>query len=157
MTEAQMNSNEETMNDLLDETLDDLADMPETKPFPAGAHLVDLTVKRIPKKAGGYVVEMTHVEVMELANPADNHPAPGDKSTVFIHTKKKDGTPNELGQGQLKLVLKPLAALYETAVISEIIDQCKSGVRCAVLVTVRKPKEDSGYDPSQDIKSVEVV
>ena len=60
--------NEDTL-DSLDETLDDLADLPQNKPFPAGAHLVQLKIRRNEKKAGQYIVEMTHQEVVELTNP----------------------------------------------------------------------------------------
>lgn len=157
--EAQMNANEETLDDLLDETLDDLADLPETKPFPAGAHNVKVTVRRNTKKAGAYIVEMVHNEVVELSNPnlpEEEHPKPGDKSTVFISTITKDGKKNEFGQGQLKLVLKPLAALVGSNNIAAILEGTKDGVECVVVVGIRKSK-DENYDDQQDIKGIEVV
>lgn len=149
------NTNEETL-DMLDETLDDLADLPETKPFPAGAHVVNLKVRKNPKKPSQYVVELIHQEVVELTNPDDPHPKAGDKSTVFISTKKKDGTSNEIGQGQIKMILKPIATMLGTNVISEILDQAKDGVQAVVVVSVRKDK-DGQYDDQQDIKKVDVV
>lgn len=157
--EAQMNANEETLDDLLDETLDDLADLPETKPFPAGAHRTKVTVRRNTKKAGAYIVEMIHIETLELSNPnlpEAEHPKAGDKSTVFIATKKKDGTANEFGQGQLKLVLKPLAALVGSNNIAAILEGTKDGVECVVVVGIRKSK-DENYDDQQDIKAIEVA
>lgn len=159
MPEAQMNQNEETLDDLLDETLDDLADLPETKPFPAGAHRANVKVRRNTKKPGQYIVEMTHQEVLELANPnteEDKLPKVGDKSTVFIVTKTKDGKPNEFGQGQLKLVLKPLATLANSNNIGDILETTKDGVDCVVVVGIRKSK-DENYDDQQDIKKLEVI
>lgn len=159
MSESQMNSNEETLDDLLDETLDDLADLPETKPFPAGAHRASVKVRRNAKKAGQYIVEMVHQEVLELVNPnieEDKLPKQGDKSTVFISTKGKDGKPNEFGQGQLKLVLKPLATLANSNNIGEILETVKDGVDCIIVVGIRKSK-DENYDDQQDIKKLEVV
>lgn len=160
MNEAQHNANnEETLDGLAgDETLDDLADLPRTAPFPGGAYVVDLFVKRNAKKAGSYIVEMKHVETVELAATVENEeelPQAGDKSTVFIHTKSKDGNPNEIGQGQLKLVLNPLAAMLDTKVIAEILEGAKAGIRCAVVVKIRPGKD--GYDDSQDIVKVEVL
>lgn len=140
---------------LLDETLDDLADLPATQPFPAGAHAVKLTVKRNTKKAGSYIVEMVHQETVELANPNDTEPKEGDKSTIFISTKKKDGTVNEFGQGQLKVVLKPLGELMQTNSISEILEGTKEGVDAVVVVGIRKSKDEQ-YDDQQNIKKVEL-
>lgn len=154
MSNEELNQNDDDL--LLDETLDDLADLPSTKPFPAGAHAVDLTVKRNPnKKPGSYIVEMVYVEPIEVGADVEL-PNAGDKSTVFISTMKKDGTKNEFGQGQLKLIMAPLADLYGTKSIGEIITQCASGVRCAVVTAIRKDKTGE-YDDQQSIKAVQVM
>ena len=151
------NTEIESLDDILDETLDDLADLPENKPFPGGVHRVDLSIRRNAKKAGQFIVEMKHKEVIELANPNEEHlPKEGDKATVFIATKKKDGTPNEFGQGQLKLIMSPLAAMLGTKNIGEIVEGTKNGVECAVLVSIRKDKTGE-YDDQQEIKKVEVM
>lgn len=145
--------------DSLDETLDDLADLPQTKPFPAGAHLVNMKVRRNPKKPGSYVVEMSHKAVVELVNPntpEEELPKEGDKSTVFISTKKKDGSVNEFGQGQLKLVLKPLGEMLGTSSISEILEATKNGIDVIAVVGIRKSKDDQ-YDDQQDIKKIELT
>ena len=160
MSEIQNNANtEETLDDLLDETLDDLADLPETKPWAAGVHKAKVIVRRNTKKAGSYIVEMIHQESLEFTNPnlaEEEQPKEGDKSTLFISTKKKDGTPNEFGQGQLKLVLKPMAALANTNNIAEILDTIKDGVECIVIVGIRKSRDEQ-YDDQQEIKKIEVV
>lgn len=153
-----MTDQNETL-DMLDETLDDLADLPESKPFPAGAHLCTVHVRRNTNKPGSYVVELVHKEVIELSSPVEDEsllPKPGDKSTVFISTKKKDGTVNEFGQGQLKLVLKPMAEVANSTSISEILDAIKSGVDCGVVVGIRKSK-DPQYDDQQSIISLSVA
>lgn len=142
--------------DMLDETLDDLADLPSNQPFPAGAHQVKLAVRRNTKKAGGYIVELIHQATIELSSPDATEPKPGDKSTVFIRTKKKDGTVNEFGQGQLKNVLKPIGAALNTASISEILEAVKDGIEAVVVVSVRKSK-DENYEDQQDIKSVQLA
>lgn len=152
------NQADETL-DLLDETLDDLADLPQNKPFPAGAHLVQLKIRRNDKKPGQFVVEMTHQEVVELTNPniaEEDLPKMGDKSTVFISTKKKDGSKNEIGQGQLKIVMSPIGKMLGTNSISEIIEGSKDGVLAAVVVKIRADKSGD-YDDQQQIVSVQLA
>lgn len=149
------NSSDETI-DMVDEILDDLADMPANQPFPPGAHLVSLKAKRNPKKAGSYVIEMTHKQTVELGNPGDNEPKEGDKSALFISTKKKDGTVNEFGQGQLKLILKPIGTMLGTSSVNECLEATKDGIDCIVVVGVRKSKEPQ-YDDQQSIIKLELA
>lgn len=156
-TNAANTSNEETMDDLgLDETLDDLADLPETKPFPAGAHRALVKIRKNTKKPGQYIVELIFAENIELTNPEDTLPNPGDKSTIFIATKKKDGQPNEFGQGQLKKVMKPIATMLGTNVIADILEATKDGIDCAVVVSIKKDKSGE-YDDQQNIINLEVI
>lgn len=150
-----MTDQNETL-DMLDATLDDLADLPSNQPFPAGAHQVKLKVRRNPKKTGSYVVEMVHQATIELSSPDAVEPKEGDKSTVFISTKKKDGSVNEFGQGQLKIVLKPIGAALNTSSIGEILEATKDGVDAVVVVGIRKSKDEQ-YDDQQDIKSVQLA
>jgi hypothetical protein len=153
--QTNQDQSDETM-DMLDETLDDLADMPETKPFPAGAHLASVKIKRNPKKTGAYVVEMVHTATVELSNPSDTEPKEGDKSTMFISTKKKDGTVNEFGQGQLKMFLKPIAAMLGTGSINECLAATKDGISMIVVCGIRKSKDDN-YDDQQSVSKVELA
>lgn len=141
--------------DMLDETLDDLADLPESKPFPAGAHACKMKVRRNTKKAGQYIVELIHQATVELASATDTEPKEGDKSTVFIATKKKDGTVNEIGQGQLKIILKPIGAMLNTSSVNEILEATKDGVDVIAVVSIRKSKDEQ-YEDSQQIKSIEL-
>lgn len=150
---TEMNQNDDM---LLDETLDDLADMPSTAPFPAGSHLCSMKVKRNTKKPGAYVVELTHKATIEMSNTSAEEPKEGDKSTLFISTKKKDGTVNEFGQGQLKTILKPIGAMLGTASITEILEATKDGIDVIATVTVRKSKDEQ-YDDQQDIKRLELA
>lgn len=163
MTNEQYNANEsnETLDDL-DETLDDLADMPETKPWAVGSYAAKMTIKRNlgadKKKKGAYIAEFVHQETIELANPADETATTkeGDKSTIFISTVDKEGKKNEFAQGTLKMLMKPLAELYQTNSISEILEQNKSGVDVHVTFGVRKSK-DPQYDDQQSVKAIQLA
>jgi hypothetical protein len=47
------------IDNLLDETLDDLADLPQVAPFPAGAHIAQMHVLPREKKPGAYLLKFT--------------------------------------------------------------------------------------------------
>lgn len=142
MTDANQNVNPQDVDgDLLDDDLlDDLADLPTSAPFPSGAHLCDMVIKRNPdqKKKKSYIVEFTHKSTMELVNPNATAPKPGDKAAMFLHTLKKDGTKNEFGEGQLKMILTPLAERLQLKSISALIDATHSGIEVAIVSGVKK-------------------
>ena len=149
-----MSDQDQTL-DQLDETLDDLADLPSSKPWPAGAYEATVKISRMPKKAGSYAINLVCVQPIELADPATEPPAEGDQSAVFIHTMKKDGTKNEFGQGQLKKILSPIADALNTRSVGEILEAAKDGIAAIVVVKIRKSK-DENYDDSQEIVSLEL-
>lgn len=147
-------ANDETMNDLLDETLDDLADLPQSKPFPAGAHKALMFITRNPTKKTTYVVKFKHQETLEVTAPTAEMPKPGDESTMFIHTKTKDNKPNEFGQGQLKMILKPLAERLGTTNISELLEATKPGIEVGIVSGV---KSQEGYNDQMTLAKIQLV
>ncbi len=141
--------------DILDETLDDLADLPSQELWPAGAYAASMKVSRMKDKVGAYVVNLTMQQVVELSAPSDDEPAEGDQTAAFIYTRKKDGTANEIGQGQFKTILSPLAAALDTRNIGEILEATKDGVDVIAVVKVRKSR-DPNYNDSQEIVKIEL-
>lgn len=142
--------------DQLDETLDDLADAPEQRLFPAGAYELDLRVARISGKPGAYAVNFTHVSTVELADPTEESPNAGDQTALFIYTRKKDGTANTFGQGDLKKILVPIAAMLGTNSVNDCLAATKKGLRIAAVLGVRKSK-DPKYDDAQTLQSIELI
>lgn len=140
--------------DILDQQVEDLSDLPEFKPWPAGTYLIDLTteideveqtlengnkVKRqVPKLVNNFK------EVIELDNPDDE--APGEKAKFFISTYlvKKDGTRNEFGEGQLKMYLVALKDMYPDAGTNRELITAADGTQLAITVKVRKRKDQDG-------------
>lgn len=133
----------DTTNDevLVDETLDDLADLPATNPFPIGAHKAAMFLSRQKDKPTTIVVKFKHKEVMELTNATDEPPKPGDEATIWIHTKKKDGTKNEYGQGQLKSLITPIAERTGEKSVNALIESTKDGVEVAIVTGIQKGKD----------------
>jgi hypothetical protein len=131
------------LDSLLDGTLDDLADMPAFKAFPAGAHRA--TIKWEMKEVNGQVcpdLGITAIETMELAAAEGAGPvAVGDKTNILYMFKKKDGTANEIGQGQFKEIMKSLAATYG-AKSPRILMEESNNAECLIVTKVRTDKRD---------------
>lgn len=143
--------NSGSIDDLLDETLDDLADLPEFKPFPPGAHHCKSywSLKTINDKSN-FELKLVLVETKELANPnEDTAPNPGSECTALFSRE------NEIGQGKFKKLIAPTAERLNTASIKETL-KAMEGADVLVVSKVRANKKE----PDQvymDIVSIEVL
>lgn len=143
----QLNQNV-SMDDLLDGTLDDLADMPEFKPFAPGAHKVTLNFDATKKinDMPAIEVKLTVVETVELVNPEDTPPKAGDTTTVIFILKKKDDkgnvVRNELAEGQFKNLLASLAPAFPDATTNRAIMEAAEGFEVLASTSIRENKKD---------------
>ena len=137
------------MDDLLDMTLDDIADLPEFRPFTPGGHTATLTLER--KKIGDHpAVEANFklIETIEYSEPSDAEYDETDPDAV--DNRNKPGAEsscafmldNEFGLGFLKELCKPLAAHFGVNKLSEIINETKD-VEVAIVTKIRTDKKDS--------------
>jgi hypothetical protein len=125
---------------LLDGTLDDLADMPEFKPYPVGTHAVVLTI--VDKTAArdrvnghpGFEVKMKAVETLELANPDDTPLTAGAETSVLYLLD------NPIGQGSFKKLLASAAEHFGAKSNRELIADLQ-GATVAVVTRQRQNKE----------------
>lgn len=147
---AQTQSSFLDIDSLLDGTLDDIADMPEFKPFAAGAHVCTLKVEQ--KKIGdapAFEVTLTVVETQELANPEkDTAPKAGDSTNVLYMMN------NELGQGSFKKLLAAAAESFGPKKNRELIDDLQ-GAEALVVTKVRMNKDKT--KSYTDIVSLQIV
>ena len=134
--------NTTSIDSLLDGTLDDLADVPEFKPFSAGAHKVIIKwhMKEISSKPV-IMLNLTAVETVELKDATDAPIVAGDTTEVMFQLYTKDGRPNEIAQGQWKELLRPLAAHFGTKSNRETMD-ASNGAECLVVTGIRVNKKD---------------
>lgn len=120
---------------LLELSLDDLADMPEFKVFPAGAH--NCTMKLESKDINGHPaveLKLKHSGEGELSDPNEVMPAAGTEGSVAFMLD------NQYGQGEFKEVLKPLAAHYGLSKFGEIKEASENAD--VVVVTKVRPNKD---------------
>lgn len=125
---------------MLDGTLDDLADLPEFKPFPVGTHAVVLTI--VDKTAAkdrvnnhpGFEVKMKAVETLELANSDDTPLVAGAETSVLYLLD------NPIGQGSFKKLLASAAEHFGAKSNRELIADLQ-GATVAVVTRQRQNKE----------------
>ena len=133
-----MNDMTANIDSLLDSSIDDLCDLPEFKPYPAGAHKVFISFKA--KDINGHPsveVSMKAIETLELANPNADQPLQAGAETSVAYMLD-----NEMGQGKLKEFIKPLAALHGVSSIRQVIE-LSEGMEVTVVTKVRQNKDKS--------------
>ena len=138
------------MDSLLDSTLDDLADLPEFKVFPPGAHKVTI-VSMEPKKIGehpAWEVRFKLVEHMELTNPEEQPMLAGSECSVSYMMD------NEFGQGAFKDLCKPLAAHTGIGSMRDLKDAVK-GTEVMIVTKQRQNKDKTAT--YLDVKKLEVI
>jgi hypothetical protein len=131
-----MSENNVNLDSLLDATLDDLADLPEFAPYPAGAHKVtiELESKEV-NKHPSIELKLKAIETLELADPTNSQPlAAGAESGVLFMLD------NEFAQGNMKKVLRPLQEHLGVSSLRDIITQSK-GMEVTVVTNVRWNKD----------------
>lgn len=130
------------MDAMLDGVLDDLADAPEFKPFPAGTHKVTITIAQ--KKIGthpAFEISMKAIETIELSNPEDTPLAAGATTSVAYMMDI------EMGQGNFKKILASLASHYGAKSNRELIaDAQNAEVLVVTKVRMNKDKTQSYTD-----------
>ncbi len=126
------------MDDLLDGTLDDLADLPAFEPYPVGSHKVMATFEQKEDGINGHPaieLKFKYEECLELANEEDKTPDQGALSgTIFMMD-------NQFGVGNFKKLAKPFQEALGFTTLREIIDGVKD-VECAIMTSIRTDKKD---------------
>lgn len=142
------------LDTILDASLEDLADLPEFKPFAPGVHevTIELTPKEI-NKHPSVELNMTMVKTIEMTDPTQEVPAPGATSSVAFMLD------NAIGQGKFKELIKPIGehlgiSLSEKGSIRAIMEKAK-GMTCKVVTNVRAGKEEGQV--FMNVKSLAVV
>lgn len=142
-----------SFDNILDATLDDLADMPSIELFPNGAHKVSLEFVIDPVKVS-VRMDMTYIECIELADPTAKAPVAGDKNSVFFNLKKKDGEPNTYAQGSLKVITSSLQPTFGGSSLKDVLENSK-GAEVVALTKIQIGKGD--YRDAISVVKVEVV
>lgn len=142
------------IDSFLDQSLDDIADLPSFAPFPIGAHIV--TVNFETKQVGTHPaveIKLVLVQTSELADPNATPMEPGSTASVAYMID------NQYGVGNLKKIIAPIAVHLglspdQKGVVRAVIEGCKD-LQCMIVSSQRKGKEEGQV--YMDIKSLQVV
>lgn len=150
-------SQDQNIQALLDGTLDDVADLPEFIIPNAGTYLAEVKffgAKKVNDKTG---IEFAAV-FKELLEPADANDEPQqlpiEANTMFF-LFNEDGTPNELGQGQWKELLKVCKEITGAEKNTEIMEQSK-GIELILTTGVRVHKDDKKKPVDQQRRYLQI-
>ena len=144
-----MSQNVMSLDSLLDISLDDLADLPEFKVFPAGAHRCSMSLES--KDINGHPsveLKLRLLETVELASATDVAPEAGTESSVAYMLD------NEFGQGKFKEILKPLGAHFGLNKFGEIQEAAKD---CEVLVVTKTRQNKDKTQTYLDVVNLQVL
>jgi hypothetical protein len=149
-------SQEFNIDTILDGTLDDLADMPEFKPFPAGSHRATIRFEqKVINKFSGMEIKLKGIETLELPAGSTEAPlTPGQETSVFYFFQHTNPLTAELGQGKFKEIMKSLADHYGPQTNRALIEAA-NGSEVLVVTGQRKGKEAGQV--YTDIVAVKVV
>lgn len=127
------------IDSILDSTLDDLADLPEFKNFPAGSHAATASMeKKVINDHPCVEITFTMKETLELSDPAtaeEDLCKAGDSANVLFMLD------NEYGQGNFKKVASVFGQAMGTTKLSEIVEQVKD-IDVVVTTSIKSDKKD---------------
>ena len=144
-----------SIDNLLDATLDDLADIPSIQIYPACVHKATISFK-IDDKKSAVQVGFTYVEPLELSDPTAVAPEAGSKNGLYLGLKKKDGTPNEYAQGSLKMIATAMKERFPGNSTREVLEAAE-GAEVAIVTKVRYCKGQYEGKDNLDLIKIEVL
>ena len=120
------NPAEFNLDALLDGTLDDLADLPEFRPFVPGTYRINFNFKADDKDKAVYYGQLKILEVLEQVDPNEKPMEIGAETNVRFDLK------NEYGQGGFKKIMLIAADKFGKKSNRELLEDMKN-VECLVV------------------------
>lgn len=147
---------------LLDSTVDDLADLEKFSPIPAGNHKLQMEFKKTDSEEFLEIrLSLKVLETVEMKDKNEPEPEPGKESSILFRLANADGTPiisdktnkaMTMGQGQLKEVLLQLQPAFGGNTLQEIMDNANGGSAFFSLA-IRANKND----PDQKFNVIKAI
>ena len=149
-------SENRSIDDILNSSVEDLVDLKEFKPLPVGTYKMLFDWEKSEQPAG-VRFHLKVVEIMELANQEEAATIEPDAKESFLFMFfNKDGEDSSLGQGRLKkIVNEVLKPVFQGDTLVETLDNAK-GAEVVVTIKHRKDKQDPDKIYSE-LKSFELA
>lgn len=140
--------------DLLDATLDDLADLKKFEPFPAGSYRFQV-LWELPEDDEVVIVvlKLKLLECLDVPGvDEENLPKVDKEATFWMRLQHKDGTPltwdngevNDQDQGRLKEILKVMAPVFnpDNTLTNRQLIEASEGAEVLATLKVKASKKD---------------
>lgn len=150
----------ESLDSLLNSTVDDLIDLKEFKPLPIGQYRMIFDWEKSTNPLG-VRIHLRVQEVIELADTSEENIAqtqePDAKETLLFNFFTKDGEANSFGQGELKkIVAEVLMPTFGGNSTMETLDNAK-GAEVIVTLAHRSSTKDGETKVYPSLKSIELA
>lgn len=163
MNNENNHASQQSMEDMLNASVDELVDLKEFKPLPEGEYIFIFDWEKSTQPLGVRLI-LRVKEVVELANPSEENlaeaGAPDAKESLLFNFFTKDGEDNSFGQGQLKKIiseeLKPTFAPEEGATVIQVLDAAK-GAEIRGVLKHRTSTKDGETKTYAALKSFELA
>lgn len=157
MAASENNNALSMLDDILDKSIDDLADLPEFKAPHEGVYGLRVSVEmKVINEKPAFIAHFVVNDCKELANaaevPESEISKAGDKFDIAFIVKDKDGNKNEIAEGFFKKFMAPFHAHYNEKSIKVLITgPLAEGVDITAKVSRKKRRgEEEKYDPVVD-------
>lgn len=147
-----------SIDSLLNDSMDNIDELPSTAPWPNGAHLAKVSLKYVDKdpKKPKVIAKLVLISTEEQADPNATPAKPGDEYAIFAHLMKKDGTRNDYAIKELRTRYgtPAIAAglVDQSAPLSALLDTFKDGVE--MLVTTKARTDSDGRESMELVTAV---
>lgn len=132
---------------MLDGTLDDLADIPEFRPFPAGSYRLNFHIEADTEKKAIYYGRIKNLETLELNNDSELPMEIGGEAGIRYDLS------NEYAQSAFKKILASLAEHFGAKSNRLLIEDAKSPVEViAILRQTTNKKNGKVYNDIVEMK-----
>lgn len=146
-----------TLDELLSGSVDNLADKPEFKPYPAGVHGVAVFFKEKKEKDfQGVEVRFTYVEAIELSDPAEKAPEPKAEQVLSLNLLAENEQQREFAQGTYKQIVQALIAKFGVGSPRDLMNN-NQGAGAIVTSSLRKAGKKASNPDAQyfELKNIE--
>lgn len=152
MSEALQNPAFESMDELLDASMNDLMDLPPIGVPPTGSYVFEVSAGREKAKEGdGEYIKFNYTviecaEVKHEEEAEDPLAKAGSTFTEFFSPFKKDGTINDKGLGFLKARLAPFSAHFGVEKVGETLATVNKVQISASLIRTQDKRDETRHN-----------
>lgn len=140
------------LDELMNKTLDDLADLPGFEPPPAGGYRMKLVVAQ--KKINAKDAVEFKYEVIQCVEQSDPSAPPAEAGKKFSESFMLD---NETGIGFFKLAAAPIMQHFACKNFAEFFEKAKGPLEVFGVVAVRKWEKDGEKRESGKVSNLRVL